>query len=136
MTVEEMLKLGRLHARLEAEMKLEPLMDTLVAEPEYEFYPLKLKMRGGELCRRYYEQFFAGFMNKITGYELLDEWGNEGSVAQEYDISLQVDGAVETHRVVGILWAEGDRLGGERIYGSERVVRLMAGNVFDEFEPF
>ena len=41
--------------------------------------------------------------------------------------------------MLGILFAEetanGTLLGGERIYAGERVIRLMAGTLFDEFEP-
>jgi hypothetical protein len=135
-SAEKMLTLARLHAQLEVERKLEPLMDTLIEEPEYEFYPLNLRMRGGDLCRRYYRQFFDEFMRKIAGHSLRDEWVSETSVAQEYDISLRIDGEVETHRVLGVLFVDGTRLGGERIYGSERVIRLMAGSVIGEFEPF
>ena len=69
----------------------------------------------------------------IVGYELLDEWANERAVAQEYDISVAVGGTAETHRVIGILFAEespaGTLLGGERIYASERCVRQMAGDL-------
>ena len=134
--VEKMLALARLHARLETERKLDPLMDTLIDEPEYEFYPLNLRMRGGDLCRRYYRQFFDDFMQKIAGYAMRDEWVSETSVAQEYDIALRIDGGIETHRVLGVLFVDGTRLGGERIYGSERVIQLMAGSVLAEFEPF
>ncbi len=60
---------------------------------------------------------------------------SEGSVAQEYDITVELDGAHETHRVLGVLYASGNLLGGERIYGSERVIRLMLGEMFDELKP-
>lgn len=133
---ERMLTLARLHAQLETEQKLDPLMDTLVAEPEYEFYPQQLRMRGGDLCRRYYQQFFDDFMQKIESYKMGEEWVNETSVAQEYDITLRIDGKLETHRVLGVLFAAGRVLGGERIYGTERVIELMAGSVLKEFEPF
>ena len=135
--VEKMLELGRLHARLEAERQLEPLMDTLIAEPVYEFHPSGLRMRGQQRVRRYYEQLLGRFMTWVRGYALLDEWANEHSVAQEYDIQVQVDdGPVETHRVVGILFVEpGEtRLGGERVYGGDRIVRLMLGDLHDELE--
>jgi hypothetical protein len=45
------------------------------------------------------------------------------------------DRARETHRGVGVLYAQGERLGGERIYGSKPAVRRMAGCLFDELEP-
>jgi hypothetical protein len=135
-----MLKLGRLHADIEARKELEPLLATLVANPSYEFYPLCVGFRGGETTRRYYTQFFESFMESIVGYELVDEWANERSVAQEYDITIDAGGGPETHRVVGILFAaetpEGEMLlGGERVYASERCVRQMAGVMFDELAP-
>ncbi|HIM00163.1 MAG TPA: hypothetical protein EYG46_04095 [Myxococcales bacterium] len=135
MDEKQMLDLATRHAQYEAEQKIGPLMETLVPEPEYGFYPAKLRMHGGDLCKRYYEQFFTDFMSKVRGHKLLNEWVSHDSVAQEYDITLRVDGELETHRVLGILFAEGDRLGGERIYASERAIRLMAGCVFDEFKP-
>jgi hypothetical protein len=138
-TTLDMLKLGHLHADLEAKRELELLMATMVAEPSYEFHPLGRGMSGGERVRRYYAQFFEGFMQTIVDYVLIDEWANERAVVQEYDITVEVDGVRETHRVVGILFAEespdGMLLGGERIYASERCVRQMAGAVFNEFEP-
>jgi hypothetical protein len=56
-------------------------------------------------------------------------------VAQEYEIALRVDGAVEHFRVIGVLYARGDKLGGERVYASDRFVRLLTGPLFDELEP-
>ncbi len=138
-TTPDLLKLGHLHAALEARRELDPLMATMVAEPSYEFHPLGLGMTGGERVQRYYAQFFERFMQTIVDYVLIDEWANERAVVQEYDITVDVGGARETHRVVGILFAgespDGMLLGGERIYASERCVRQMAGVVFDEFEP-
>jgi hypothetical protein len=44
-------------------------------------------------------------------------------------------GRTETHRVLGILYAEGALLGGERVYASDRCIRLMTGALYDELEP-
>ena len=74
-------------------------------------------------------------MPLTRGYELIAEWVSEESLAQEYRIDLAVDGALEHHRVVGILIAEGELLGGERIYASERCVALMTGPLFEEMVP-
>jgi hypothetical protein len=135
----DMLELGHRHADLETRRELGPLMATLVENPSYEFHPLGLGMRGGDRVRRYYQQFFDDFMEKIVGYQLLEEWANATSVGQEYDITVDVGGKAETYRVLGILFAEeaenGTLLGGERIYAGEPVIRLMAGSIFDEFEP-
>ena len=61
---------------------------------------------------------------------------NESSVAQEYEIVVGVDGGQESHRVIGILWSDGGPLlGGERVYGGERIIRLMVGDLYDELQP-
>ena len=132
---QRMYELGSRHAELEARGDLDGLMETLIEDPHYEFHPLGLCMRGGDRVRRYYAQFIERFLPMTVGYELLEEWVNESSVSQEYAIHLQVDGKIESHRVIGVLYADGERLGGERIYASERFVRLMAGEIFDELEP-
>ena len=134
-SAERMLELGRRHAEAEARADLEGTMATMVAEPRYEFHPAGLSFRGGSRVRRYYSQFFERFLPMTAHYRLIEEWVNATSLAQEYEIGLRVDGAVESYRVIGILFAEGQRLGGERIYASERFVRQMAGPMFDELEP-
>jgi hypothetical protein len=134
-TIEKMAALGRLHAELEANGPLEPLLSTLAPDPVYEFHPLRRCMRGDDRVRRFYEQFFARFLSLRHGFELVAEWVGLDSVAQEYDISLRVDGAIEHFRVLGILYARGDKLGGERVYASERFIRLLTGPLFDELEP-
>ena len=134
-TAEKMYELGTRHAELEARGKLDELMATLVPDPVYEFHPTGLKMRGGDRVRRYYAQFIENFIPMTAGYTLLEEWVNETSVGQEYEIVLRVDGALEKHRVIGILYADGELLGGERVYSSELFVRRIAGELFDELEP-
>lgn len=133
-TVEKMYELGTRHARIEGQRDLDELMLTMVADPVYEFYPLNKKLQGGDNVRRYYRQFMDNFMPMIVGYQLVEEWVNTTSVAQEYDITVAVDGVHETHRTLGILYADGELLGGERIYGSERMIRLFAGDMFEELE--
>lgn len=128
-SVEDMYELGSRHARVEAERDLEATLATLVEEPSYAFLPMGWEMVGRERVVRYYEHLFAHFIPRTRGYRLLDEWVNQTSVAQEYEIRVEVDaGAVESHRVIGILHAQGSLLGGERIYASERCARLMAGD--------
>jgi hypothetical protein len=127
-TADDMLELGRRHARIETARDLEGTMATLVAEPVYELWPLGRRMHGQEQVRRYYRHLFDDFMPRARGVTLVSEWVSEASVAQEYAISVDVDGVLESHRVVGILYAEGSLLGGERVYASERLLRLMAGD--------
>ncbi|MDJ0853547.1 MAG: hypothetical protein QNK04_34705 [Myxococcota bacterium] len=134
-TADKMRELGERHADLEARGDLEGTMETLVDDPVYEFWPVGRSMRGCPRVRRYYEHLFSSFIPSTRGYKLVDEWVNASSLAQEYEIEVEVEGSVERHRVIGVLYASGPRLGGERIYASERCLRLMLGGLFDELEP-
>lgn len=127
--------LGERHVVAETGDDLDALMATLVQDPVYEFHPCGLTMRGQDTVRRFYSQFFENFVAMRHSYELLSEWVSEESVAQEYDIALRVDGEVEHFRVIGVLYAQGELLGGERVYASERFVRLLTGALFEELEP-
>ncbi|MGH7338121.1 MAG: hypothetical protein ACREI7_11105, partial [Myxococcota bacterium] len=105
--------------------------------------------RGDDRVRRFYTHFCKHFLALRDSYSLLEQWVTDRSVAQEYEIALRVDGAVERFRVLGVLYARGEResraasgtrakaikLGGERVYASERFIRLMTGPLFDELEP-
>jgi hypothetical protein len=127
--------LGERHVVAETGDDVDALMATLVQDPVYEFHPCGLTMRGQDAVQRFYQQFFEHFVSLRDSYELLSEWVSEESVAQEYDIGLRVDGKVEHFRVIGVLYAEGELLGGERVYGSERFVQLLTGVLFDELSP-
>ena len=127
-TVERMAELGAKHAKLEADCDLEGTMATVVENPVYDFHPAGVRLEGREQVRRYYEHLLAHFIPKTRGATLIEEWASASSVAQEYEITVEVDGALETHRVIGILFAEGELLGGERIFSSERCARLMLGD--------
>jgi len=132
---DKMLELATRHARVESQKRLDELMDTLVAEPVYEFLAQGLMLRGGTRVRRYYQQFFDDYMSQITGGQRLGQWGDATAIAREDAIEIAGRNGPEVHRVMSVLFAEGDRLGGERIYASDRVVRMMAGEMFGELEP-
>jgi len=132
---DKMLELATRHARVESQKRLDELMDTLVAEPVYEFLAQGLMLRGGARVRLYYQQFFEDYMSQITGGQRLGQWGDETAIAREDAIEIAGSDGPEVHRVMSVLFAEGDRLGGERIYASDRVVKMMAGKMFGELEP-
>ncbi len=134
-TAEKMTALGTLHAELEGKGDLESVLATLAPDPVYEFHPIRRCLRGDERVRRFYTHFFEHFVRLRDSYSLLEEWVSERSVAQEYEIVLRVDGAVEHFRVIGVLYARGELLGGERVYASDRFIRLLTGPLFDELEP-
>jgi hypothetical protein len=104
-TTEKMAALGALHAELEGKGDLEPLLATLAPDPVYEFHPMRRCLRGDDRVRRYYTYFCERFLALRDSYSLVEEWVTERSVAQEYEISLRVDGAVARFRVLGVLYA-------------------------------
>ncbi len=132
---ERMLELATRHAKVESQKRLEDLMDTLIEEPVYEFLAQGRMLRGGERVRRYYQQFLDGYMSRVTGVRQLGQWGDKEAVAREDAIEVDGDDGPEVHRVMSVLFAEGDRLGGERIYASDHVVQMMAGEMIAELEP-
>jgi hypothetical protein len=135
-TARDMHALGTHHAQVETERDLEATMATLVEDPVYELWPVGLRMQGRDRVTRYYRHLMDRFMPAIVGYELLAEWCSEESLSQEYDIEVATDDGNETHRVIGILYREGTLMGGERLYASERCLRLMAGDeLIDALPP-
>jgi hypothetical protein len=135
-TFEELLAIAYAHARAEGEDDLATTMATLEAEPVYELQPMGLKLVGRELAQQYYEWFFPNFRPLVVGYELRAEWANEHGVAQEYVIDVRgEDGTVERHAVIGILTFGTTALAGERVWGSERILRLMFGPLYDLAVP-
>jgi hypothetical protein len=90
-----------------------------------------------DATRRYYEHFFSTFGACVAGSSLRTEAVGPDGVGQEYTIwtATGAGGALERHEVVGILTFGTERLSGERVYASERLLRLMLGPVYDESTP-
>ena len=135
-TYDELLAIALAHAKAEGEDDLATTMATLEAEPVYELQPMGLRLVGRARAQRYYEWFFPNFRPRVVDYARRAEWANEHGVAQEYTIWVRADdGSVERHEVIGILVFGTEALSGERVYGSERILRLMFGPLYDEAEP-
>ena len=66
---------------------------------------------------------------------VVGEWVGEDALAQEYEVQLRKDGALERHFILGVLYVEGALLGGERIWGSEHTLRRLLGPVYDTLRP-
>ena len=111
-------------------------MATLNDNPLYEYPTLGKRFSGRNNAKRFYEYFFKNFSPNVVEVRLIREWANDTSVAQEYDITLSFSGVKETHRVLGVLFVEGDKLGGETVYASEKAIRRMLGPIFDELEAY
>ncbi len=126
---------AKAHAESEAKSDIAVTLATLEADPLYELATVGLSFRGKAAARLYYEYFFGTFQPWISGYELVNEWISDEGVGQEYWIHLALPGGVrESHRVIGILTFGERLLSGERLYASERLLRLMLGPAYEEAE--
>jgi hypothetical protein len=135
-TREELVAIARAHAQSETGNDIELTLSTLEAEPVYELQPVGRVMRGMPAARRYYEHFFARFRPLVRDFTLRGEWVNDEGVGQEYVITLATpEGGEERHHVIGILTFGREALSGERVYASERLLRLMFGPAWDLTEP-
>ncbi len=127
--------LGHRHAAVETDGHLEETMATLIEHPIYDFFPVGLRLEGNSAVRAYYEHLFEHFLPFIESTNLVGEWVSEDALVQEYVITLNKDGGVERHFILGTLFVEGDLLGGERIWGSKKTLRRLLGPLYDELQP-
>ncbi|MBW2426753.1 MAG: nuclear transport factor 2 family protein [Deltaproteobacteria bacterium] len=135
MTTEQMRAIARLHAEVEQRGDLEPLLETLVDEPIFEFHPPGGQLIGGETLRRFYTAFLRDFMPLVAETVLLGEWADGDGCVHEYQIRLRIDGRLENHQLTGTIYGSGDRIGGERLYGSPKLLDLMLGDFKRELQP-
>jgi hypothetical protein len=131
--LEEMIALAREHVRLEERGKLDQLVATLEDDCLYELQPMGLRLEGVDLARRYYTHFFGTFLPLVVDYSLRSEWVNDRGLGQEYTIWTRSGSpdTLERHDVVGILTFGSTKLSGERLYASQRALRLMFGALYD-----
>jgi hypothetical protein len=125
------------HAKAEAEGDLEATLATLEDAPVYELQPVGLVLPGMDLARRFYEYFFSDFTPLIAGYTIRQEWLTDGALGHEYTIWTRTgpDRALERHEIIGVPTFGTTRMSGERLYASDRLLRLMFGPVLDEARP-
>jgi hypothetical protein len=136
-SLDELISLALAHAQAEALDDPVPVLATLEEDCVYELQPVGIVLEGLELARHYYDHFFASFRPQVAGYSMRGEWHDERGLGQEYTIWTRTgpNGGLERHEVIGILTFGHEKLSGERVYGSERLLRLMFGPVLDSGRP-
>ena len=136
-TREELIAHAHAHALAEGTGDLDTVYATLEDDPVYELQPIGLVFRGMAATRRYYDHFFSTFGPLVAGSALRGESVSDAGVVQEYTIWTNTGpgGALERHDVVGILTFGEERLSGERLYASDRLLELMLGPVLKECTP-
>jgi hypothetical protein len=131
-TREALVAAAKAHADAEARGDLATTLATLEDEPVYELATLGISFRGKAAARTYYEHFFGTFQPWIAGFELVNQWLTEEGVGEEYWLEVAPPGAPrERHRIIGILVFGDTKLAGERLYASERLLRIMLGPAFE-----
>jgi hypothetical protein len=135
MTTEEMRSITRLHAELEQAGEYDPLIETLVDEPIFEFHPPGGQLTGGQMLRDYYVAFLRDFMPLCEETILIGEWASPQACVHEYQLRLRIDGKLENHQLMGSIYGSGDRIGGERLYGSAGLMDLMLGDFKSKLVP-
>ena len=135
MTTAQMLDVAHRHGALEETGDLEPLLATLAPEPIFEFHPPGGQLIGAENLRDYYVDFIQEFMPLVEETFLLGEWADPRAVVVEYQIVLRVDGVREYHQLTASMYGAGDKLGGERLYGSPKLLDLMLGKSKQRLVP-
>ena len=136
MTIQEMKVLVQKHADLESKHDLEGVLATLVEDPIYEIYPMRLKLEGKENIRAFYREHFDSFFPLIASFQLINEWWDSESAAMEYDLFLKPPYAEKSYRIQVILTAKNNLLLGERFYISQELARLMSGAAFSRWKKF
>jgi hypothetical protein len=133
---EQALATALAHAAAEGSADLTTTLATLDDDPVYEFQPVGRVFRGKDTARRYSEYFFANFSPLTESFALRSEWTTPEGLGQEYTVWLRLpDGSRERHEIIGILLFGPSGLAGERVYASERLLRLMLGPIYDETTP-
>jgi hypothetical protein len=132
----ELVAIANAHAAAEGRDDLATTLATLEIDPVYELQPVGRVLRGMDAARAYYDHFFKHFRPLVRGYELRGEWITEAAVGQEYRIDLVTpERGAESHHVIGILTFGKNALSGERVYASERLLRVMFGPAYELSEP-
>ena len=132
----QLIAVAHAHSAAEAAGDLDGTLATLDDEPVYELQPVGLTFGGMAAVRTYYEYFFESFMSRGVGSSRRSEWIGDDGVAEEYGIDVRMpEGNVEHHAIIGILVFGKNGLAGERIWASDRLLRVLFGPAYDLATP-
>jgi hypothetical protein len=108
---------------------IDAVMAALVDEPVFDLWPIGLRLSGQQDVRRYYGHFLGEVMPRATGGELVGTYVGQDEVAFEFVTTYRSEGGeVETFHILAIQPVIGDRVAGERLYGSDRYMHLIVGD--------
>ena len=108
---------------------------TIGDEPGYEYHPLGVQLRGADAIFRYYERVRSKYNPYVEASALVGLIAGSSGAVLEYAIRLRIDGELVDERLIAVMPVARNLFGGERIYSSERVLRLLLGEMISETEP-
>ena len=127
--------LARAHADWEDRGDFPLLMTTLVDDPVYEYHPLGVQLRGADPIIRYYERVRSQYNPCVEASALVDLIAGTSGAVLEYAVRLRIDEELVDERLIAVMPVVGELFGGERIFSSERVLRLLLGEMISETQP-
>ena len=126
--------LARRHVQAERDMDMDALMATLDPVPHYEFHPLGFKLSGAANVRDMYQQFLTRRRDMASaGLEqyVRTQMLTESGFIEEYGGTwTNPDGSTEMEGLVSLMAVGKGRIEGERVYTSERMLRMLWGDAF------
>ena len=126
------------HAGAEAELEMDRVLSTLVPEPRFEFFPMRMALAGRAGIERFYREQYPRFAPRVQGYEVIGEWTNSIAALQEYVVRVaEDDGTTGTYHVISMMPGDDatNLLTGERLYCDDGFVRALLGPLYDLLEP-
>ncbi len=127
--------LARAHSDLEERGEFSDLLKTLVDDPIYEYHPLGVQLEGAEAVHRYYERVQREYNPHVVSSALIGLVSGASAAVLEYAVRLRLGSEIVDERLIAVMPVRGDLFGGERIYSSDRVLRLLLGEMLAEAKP-
>jgi hypothetical protein len=109
MDPQKVLALCHEHAEAEAGYDVDRVLATLVAEPRFEFFPLRKHITGRAPIEKFYREQYPQFGPLVAGYEVIGEWTNEIAALQESTIDVdEADGSNTRYYLISMMQRDDD----------------------------
>ncbi len=127
MTKNDLLALATRRFKAVESANVDESMSVLIDDPVFDLFPIGLRLSGQENVRNYYSYFFDHAKHDFHS-KPIDVFYADAAIGFELDITHAPSvGEPVIYRLFAIMPVEGDRFTGERLFGDERLFRLMFG---------
>jgi hypothetical protein len=124
------------HTAAELEFDVDATMRTVDDDPEYEWQPAGLRIRGRDETERMYAAFLPRWRSLVDDADLRFEvrtefWSGEGRIREQVAYVRNDDGGTDRHDFVVVVLFGANGVKGERTYSSPDFARLTLGDYYD-----